>query len=122
MTSYPDGPLSQNDEPRVDVGARYAITVRFALRKGGEPHFLSLIKENAAASVRDEPGCLQFDVLMPLNGSADEPYVLLYEVYSDRAAFDAHVATPHYQAFDDASRSLITRKDVVEFATFGNRK
>lgn len=107
-----------------DLGdrARYAITVRLALRKGEEERFLALIKENAAASVRDEPGCLVFDVLTPLNGTVDEPHVLLYEVYENRAALDAHVATSHYKAFDAASRDLVIRKEVLEFGVIENRR
>jgi autoinducer 2-degrading protein len=102
--------------------ARYAITVRFALRKGEEERFLALIKENASASVRDEPGCLVFDVLTPLNSPAGEPHVLLYEVYENRAALDAHVATPHYKAFDAASRDLVVGKEVLEFGVIENRR
>ena len=26
--------------------------------------------------------------------------VFLYEIYDDRAAFDAHLASPHFRAFD----------------------
>ena len=102
-------------------GPGYAITVRFTLREGTQEKFLALIRENAAASVRDEPGCLIFDVLVPL-GDAGEPQVLLYEVYRDRAALDHHAATAHFKAFDEASRDLVTRKEVLEFSCFEHRK
>lgn len=100
----------------------YAITVRFALREGTQERFLALIKENAAASVREEPGCLQFDVLTPLEGPDGASYVLLYEVYTDRAALDTHAQTAHFRAFDAASRDLVAGKEVLEFAADGHRK
>ncbi len=100
----------------------YAITVRFALREGARERFLALVNDNAAASVREEPGCLQFDVLTPLGESDGEPYVLLYEVYIDRAALDTHAATAHFRAFDIASRDLVAGKEVLEFAAEGHRR
>ena len=65
---------------------------------------------NAGASARDEPGCRRFDVVVPL-GEADR--VFLYEIYDDRAAFDAHVKTAHYAAFDEASRPYVASKTVM---------
>ncbi|MDQ3558780.1 MAG: antibiotic biosynthesis monooxygenase, partial [Pseudomonadota bacterium] len=43
----------------------FAITVDFELAEGAREEFLKLVKANAAASVRDEPGCSRFDVLTP---------------------------------------------------------
>ena len=103
----------------VASGRHYAITVRFTLRERGQDQFLALIKQNAAASVRNEPGCLAFDVLTPLD---DGPHVLLYELYRDRAAFDAHVATAHFKAFAEASADLVVRKEVMEFSTYMHHK
>ncbi len=54
--------------------------------------FLATIRDTALRSVRDEPGCLRFDVFDDL---ADENRYLLYEVYTDEAAFQDHLDTPH---------------------------
>ena len=51
--------------------------------------FRQLIDENARASCRDEPGCRRFDVLR--TAASDPDRILLYEIYDDRAAFDAHL-------------------------------
>ena len=79
------------------------VLVTFKMRPGGLPKFLELIADNATASVRDEPGCRRFDVLLPEAGG-DE--VVLYEIYDSPAAFDAHMATPHYATFHDASKAV----------------
>lgn len=91
----------------------YAITVDFRLKPGAGPAFRALIDDNARSSCRDEPGCRRFDVLEP-KGEADR--ILLYEIYDDRAAFDAHVKTPHFAVFDKASAPLVIEKRVAEFA------
>ena len=72
--------------------------------------FRQLISENARASVRDEPGCRQFDVVVP-DGEPDS--VLLYEIYDDKAAFAAHTKTPHFAAFDRDSVPFVAAKVVT---------
>ncbi|MEX1005400.1 MAG: antibiotic biosynthesis monooxygenase family protein [Acidimicrobiia bacterium] len=46
-----------------------------------------------AEIVRTEPGCVTFDVNRSLEDDHD---FVLYEVYRDQAAFDAHVASEHF--------------------------
>ncbi len=87
----------------------FAIFVDFHLKPGVRTQFRRLSDENADASVRTEPGCLQFDVIEP-EGEADR--VMLYEIYSDRAAFDAHLKTGHFRIFAEASESLFLQKTV----------
>ena len=68
--------------------------------------------ENALASIRDEPGCRRFDVLEPA-GQAD--VIVLYEIYDDRAAFDAHVRSPHFGKFQAETERFVAAKSVVEY-------
>jgi (4S)-4-hydroxy-5-phosphonooxypentane-2,3-dione isomerase len=88
----------------------FVVVVDFQLKPGTRAQFRKLIDVNADASVRDEPGCLQFDVLEP-EGEADR--VMLYEIYLDRAAFDAHRQTGHFHVFNSASESLCLNKSVI---------
>ena len=88
----------------------FAIIVEFHLKQGARPEFRRLIDANADASVRTEPGCLQFDVLES-EGEGDR--VLLYEIYSDKAAFDAHLRTEHFRIFAGASEALCLQKKVT---------
>jgi autoinducer 2-degrading protein len=88
----------------------FVVVVEFQLKPGMRAQFRTLIDANADASVRDEPGCLQFDVLEP-EGEGDR--VLLYEIYADRSAFDAHRQTEHFHVFNSASESLYLRKAVT---------
>ena len=89
---------------------RLVVLVEFDLHPGKEPEFRRLVLENAAASLRDEPGCSLFDVLTPEGGPRDR--IVLYEIYDDSAAFDAHLATPHFAEFNEASARLVAKKTV----------
>jgi quinol monooxygenase YgiN len=66
--------------------------------------------ENARVSARDEPGCRQFDVSVPEDGT---PRVFLYEVYDDEAAFKAHLETAHFKRFAEATREMIVGRRIV---------
>jgi autoinducer 2-degrading protein len=85
----------------------FVVVVWFDLTPGSAEAFRPLILRNAAESLK-EPGCRQFDVCFTDDGRRS----FLYEVYQDRAAFDAHKATAHFKTFDQASRSLVAKKTV----------
>lgn len=91
----------------------FAVWVDFKLKPGARPVFRELVDANAKASVKSEPGCLRFDVLEP-EGEADR--VLLYEIYSDKAAFRTHTDTAHYALFDKASADLCISKSIIKGA------
>ncbi|GIK86170.1 MAG: antibiotic biosynthesis monooxygenase [Betaproteobacteria bacterium] len=86
----------------------FVVTVLFEPRPEHATAFRGAMIENARASREREPGCRRFDVCAdPASGA-----IFLYELYADRAAFDAHLATPHFRAFDAATRDWVARKDV----------
>ncbi|GJD48244.1 (4S)-4-hydroxy-5-phosphonooxypentane-2,3-dione isomerase [Methylobacterium crusticola] len=74
----------------------FVVIAEFKLKEGARAAFLELARDDAAHSVADEPGCRQFDVTV----AEDDPdRIVLYEVYDDRAAFEAHLETPHLARF-----------------------
>lgn len=87
----------------------FVVTVRFDLRPESFADFMPLMRDNARRSLEREPGCRVFDVCTEPAGG---PSVFLYEVYDDRAAFDAHLASAHFQAFDAATSAMIVAKSV----------
>ena len=89
----------------------YVVLVDFRLKPGTRTEFRRLIDANARASATTERGCRRFDVLEPA-GEADR--VILYEIYDDRDAFDAHKTTEHFAAFDHVSADLVTSKAVTQ--------
>jgi autoinducer 2-degrading protein len=91
----------------------HVVTVEFVVKPEHAATFLPAMIANARASREREPGCRQFDVCAAPGDSAT---VFLYEVYDDRAAFDAHLATPHFKAFDAAVGPWIERKTVRTYA------
>jgi autoinducer 2-degrading protein len=82
----------------------FSVVVQMQARPGKRDEFLAAMGENAASSVRDEPGCRRFDVCSVAD---DEHRFVLYEHYTDAAAFDAHRATPHFLRWREAAADLL---------------
>ncbi|NDW46775.1 antibiotic biosynthesis monooxygenase [Ruegeria sp. PrR005] len=84
----------------------FAVTVTFRIHLERMAAFLPLMIENARASRTLEPGCRQFDICR------DGGEIFLYEIYDDRRAFDAHLVSAHYMAFDAAVAGMVAEKTV----------
>ena len=88
----------------------FAITVRFDVKPGHEGEFFERVRRQAADSLDREPGCTLFEVCRNPTNVAD---VFLYEVYTDEAAFAAHLTTSHFLAFDADVKTWVHDK-VIE--------
>lgn len=88
----------------------YVVTVTFRIKSGHEQAFRERILENARRSLADEVGCHQFDVCESVESGAE---IFLYELYADRAAFDAHKASSHFRTFDRATAQMVADKQVA---------
>lgn len=63
---------------------KYAVVATYEIEPEQIEVFLPLLRAHRERCLRDEPGTLRFDILRP------EANLMLYEVYEDEAAFQAH--------------------------------
>ncbi|MEM9330351.1 MAG: putative quinol monooxygenase [Pseudomonadota bacterium] len=90
----------------------FAVCVTFQINPEYWDAFLDLMRENAAASLKLEAGCLQFDVCT----DASLPYeVFLYEIYKSSEAFEAHLNSEHFRDFDVNVTKMIKDKQVKTY-------
>jgi (4S)-4-hydroxy-5-phosphonooxypentane-2,3-dione isomerase len=82
----------------------YAIWVSVKVKPERREQFLTVIEDDSICSVRDEPGCVRFDVLQD---NADPDRYYFYEVYHDEAAFQAHTETPHLARWREAAAECL---------------
>lgn len=92
-----------------------SLIVSVQVKPEKRDRFLEVIAENALRSVRDEPGCLRFDVVE----DTDRPNnFLFYELYRDAEAFAEHKAAPHFADWrTGADECLVAGSQVNTFAT-----
>lgn len=90
----------------------YAVCVTFQIKPEQMDSFMDLMIKNAQTSLTEESGCHQFDVATDPSRAAE---VFLYEIYQDAAAFQVHLASPHFKAFDAAVAPMILDKIVKTY-------
>ena len=71
----------------------FVLVVRMKAKEGEEERAVEIARELAEAS-RGEPGC---EAYVPCRDPEDPQSFLFYEQYRDKAAFDEHGASEHFQ-------------------------
>jgi autoinducer 2-degrading protein len=87
-----------------------SLIVSLDVRPEKRDEFLQAIRTNAGASVRDEPGCIRFDVL-ELTESKNR--FVLYEVYEDEEAIAMHRSSAHYTQWRAAASECLVPESFV---------
>jgi autoinducer 2-degrading protein len=85
----------------------FVLSVDLRIKPENVESFMAKAVQNAADS-RKEPGCRQFDVLV---NPKDRTQVLLYEVYVDEKAFDAHQQTAHFKQYAAEAVPLLASRE-----------
>jgi quinol monooxygenase YgiN len=73
----------------------FVLVVNIRVKPENLDAFMQRLGDNARAA-RKEPGCRQFEVLVD---PKERTKVMLFVVYDDEKAFEAHQATPHFKKY-----------------------
>jgi quinol monooxygenase YgiN len=96
----------------------FALVVRFTVRPGAEAQFDALVAETASGIRDHEPGTLVY----ACHTVQDQPRQrIFYELYQNRAAFDAHEQTAHTRRFL-AERTALLEATEVDFLAVADGK
>ena len=87
--------------------SKFVLTVGIVIKPDQVDRFMAKVLENAKAS-REEPGCRTFEVLVD---PKDRTRVMLYEVYDDEAAFNAHQETEHFRTYLSEAVPLLQSRE-----------
>jgi autoinducer 2-degrading protein len=73
--------------------------------------YLKLAKAHGARSLKEDPGCRQFDVMV-----AEEPanLLVLYEVYDDEASFQGHANAPRMADYRAATTGMVADRKLYK--------
>jgi quinol monooxygenase YgiN len=73
----------------------FVLAVMIRIKPENVERFMAEALANAREA-RKEPGCRQFEVLVD---NTDRTKVVLFEIYDDQKAFEAHQQTPHFRKY-----------------------
>jgi quinol monooxygenase YgiN len=96
----------------------FALVVRFTVRPGAEAQFDALVADTAAGIRASEPGTLIY-ACHRVDGQPLQR--IFYELYRDRAAFEAHEQSPHTRRFL-AEREPLLESKAVDFLALDDGK
>jgi (4S)-4-hydroxy-5-phosphonooxypentane-2,3-dione isomerase len=103
----------RSHEAAAQTGPLLVNVVEYDIVPGQVDNFLAALKENGAASVK-EPGCREFDIAV---SQMDPNHVLIFEVYNDAAAAQAHRETDHFKKYAATTKDMIAKREVRSFSS-----
>ena len=93
----------------------FVLVVNIKIKPENVERWMKMALENAREA-RKEPGCRQFEVLVD---PKDRTKVLLFEIYDDEKAFEAHQATPHFKKYLAEAVPLLASRERQVYAKAG---
>ncbi|RYG48832.1 antibiotic biosynthesis monooxygenase [bacterium] len=73
--------------------------------------YKAILKEEAAASVRLEPGVVS---IFPMVEKERPTQVRILEIYASREAYQAHLKTPHFQKYKTTTLKMVKSLKLVD--------
>lgn len=103
LTGKPQLPVIDND-----------MLVRISeieVTPGSRAEYLAILEEEARKSVEVEPGVIG---IFPMLRSDDSSQVRIVEVYRNRSAYEAHIASSHFQRYMASTRDMLKSLQLVD--------
>lgn len=92
-----------------------AIIVEYEIENGRGDEFRAVISDHARRTLEEEPGCLRFEVLEPMErgGSAVPNSMMVSELYSSRLAVEQHEQNPRLDRVRAALAPLVKSRRLI---------
>ena len=69
------------------------------------------VRKEIEISVRTEPGVL---AIYSVAEKADPTSLRFFEIYADEAAYQSHLASPHFREYFEITQQMITSRKLIE--------
>jgi len=73
--------------------------------------YISILKEEAEASVRLEPGVI---CIFPMFQKENPTQIRLLEIYADKAAYESHLQSPHFKHYKESTLPMVKSLQLVD--------
>jgi quinol monooxygenase YgiN len=74
-------------------------------------NYKSALKEHAETAVRVEPGVLTLYAVYEKNNPT---HVTVFEIYANKAAYEAHLQTPHFLKYKASTKDMVKSLELIE--------
>jgi len=76
-------------------------------------NYKALLKEGAETAVRVEPGVLS---LYAVYEKEHPTHVTVFEIYANKEAYEAHIHSPHFLKYKNATKDMVKSLELVDVA------
>ena len=90
----------------------FVVVVEFTVQTEFIDRFLERVMQQAQDSLKLEVDCHVFDVCIC---PEKKNLVFLYEVYTDKTAFEAHLVSAHFREFNNAVQEWVSDRQLSTF-------
>ena len=73
--------------------------------------YIAILKEEAAASVRLEPGVI---CIYPMFQKENPTEIRLLEIYAGKEAYESHLQTPHFKHYKTATLHMVKSLQLID--------
>ena len=73
--------------------------------------YLSILKEEAEASVRLEPGVI---CIYPMYQKENPTQIRLLEIYANKEAYESHLQTPHFKKYKTSTMAMVKDLKLID--------
>ena len=73
--------------------------------------YKSILKEEAEASVRLEPGVIS---IFPMYQKSNPTQVRILEIYANQKAYESHLKTPHFQKYKTTTLKMVKSLQLID--------
>ena len=79
--------------------------------------YKSILKEEAAASVKIEPGVI---AIFPMYQKENPEEIRILEIYANKAAYQSHLQTPHFKHYKTTTLNMVKSLKLVDMESLDN--
>lgn len=102
--------LGQPEHPVVSANKLVRVSeIQVSPDKRAE--YIAILQEEARKSIEVEPGVV---CIFPMLRKDNPAQVLIVEIYSDRAAYEAHIASPHFQHYKTSTLEMVESLQLID--------
>lgn len=75
------------------------------------PEYLAFAAECGRRSMAEEPGVL---MMYSMQDKAHPEQITILEIYADRAAYERHLQTPHFQKYKQGTLAMVRKLELLD--------
>jgi quinol monooxygenase YgiN len=103
--------LVAHDEASAEQGGMMVRISEIEIDSKYLEEYKAILKEEAAASVRLEPGVV---TIFPMYQKDSPTTVRILEIYASREAYESHLKTPHFQQYKTTTLKMVKSLNLVD--------